>query len=33
VPLFIHLALVLIAGLWLPEPIARWFRVVAQQLG
>jgi hydrogenase-4 component F len=33
VPLFIHLVLVLIAGLWLPEPIARWFRVVAQQLG
>jgi len=33
VPLFIHLALVLIAGLWLPEPIVRWFRVVAQQLG
>jgi hydrogenase-4 component F len=33
VPLFVHLALVLIAGLWLPEPVVRWFRVVAAQLG
>ena len=33
VPLFLHLALVLIAGLWLPEPVVRWFRVVAAQLG
>jgi hydrogenase-4 component F len=33
VPLFIHLAVVLIAGLWLPEPIVRWFRAVAAQLG
>ena len=33
VPLFLHLAFVLIAGLWLPEPIVRWFRVVAAQLG
>jgi len=33
VPLFVHLALVLAAGIWLPEPIVRWFRVVAQQLG
>lgn len=32
-PLFIHLALVLIAGLWLPEPVIRWFRSVAAQLG
>jgi hydrogenase-4 component F len=32
-PLFIHLALVLAAGLWLPEPIVRWFRAVAAQLG
>lgn len=32
-PLFIHLALVLIAGLWLPEPVIRWFRTVAAQLG
>ena len=33
VPLFLHLMFVLIAGLWLPEPIVRWFRVVAAQLG
>lgn len=32
-PLFVHLALVLIAGLWLPEPVIRWFRSVAAQLG
>jgi hydrogenase-4 component F len=29
----VHLAIVLIAGLWLPEPVVRWFRVVAAQLG
>jgi hydrogenase-4 component F len=33
VPLFLHLAVVLVAGVWLPEPIVRWFRVVAAQLG
>jgi hydrogenase-4 component F len=33
VPLFIHLGVVLVAGLWLPEPIVRWFRIVAAQLG
>lgn len=33
VPLFVHLALVLAAGLWLPEPVVRWFRAVAAQLG
>jgi len=33
VPLFLHLACVLMAGLWLPGPIVRWFRVVAAQLG
>jgi len=27
------LALVLMAGLWLPEPVVRWFRAVAAQLG
>jgi hydrogenase-4 component F len=32
-PLFLHLALVLVAGLWLPEPVVRWFRAVAAQLG
>ena len=33
VPLYMHLACVLIAGFWLPEPVVRWFRVVAAQLG
>jgi hydrogenase-4 component F len=32
-PLFLHLSVVLIAGLWLPGPIVRWFRAVAAQLG
>jgi hydrogenase-4 component F len=32
-PLFLHLALVLAAGLWLPVPVVRWFRAVAAQLG
>jgi len=33
IPLFLHLLLVLIAGIWLPEPVVRWFRAVAEQLG
>ncbi len=33
VPLFIHMAVVLMAGLWLPDPIVGWFRAVAAQLG
>jgi hydrogenase-4 component F len=33
IPLFVHLALVLVAGLWLPEPVINWFRSVAAQLG
>jgi hydrogenase-4 component F len=33
VPLFLHVLLVLVAGLWLPEPVVRWFRFVATQLG
>ncbi|MBV9428781.1 MAG: hydrogenase 4 subunit F, partial [Bradyrhizobiaceae bacterium] len=33
VPLFIHMAVVLAAGLWLPEPIVAWFRSVAALLG
>jgi len=33
VPLFIHLALVLVAGLWLPSEVVRWFRAVATLLG
>ncbi len=32
-PLFVHLAIVLIAGVWLPEPVVRWFQAVAAQLG
>jgi hydrogenase-4 component F len=33
IPLFVHLALVLTAGIWLPDPIVRWFRAVAALLG
>jgi hydrogenase-4 component F len=33
VPLFVHLAIVLIAGVWLPEPVVQWFKAVAAQLG
>jgi hydrogenase-4 component F len=33
VPLFVHLGVVLVAGVWLPEPIVQWFRAVAAQLG
>jgi hydrogenase-4 component F len=33
VPLFLHLALVFIMGIWLPEPLVRWFRSVATLLG
>ncbi len=33
IPLYIHMACVLVAGFWLPEPVVRWFRVVAAQLG
>jgi hydrogenase-4 component F len=33
VPLFLHLALVLIAGLYLPAPLVRWFEHVARLLG
>jgi hydrogenase-4 component F len=33
VPLFVHMAVVLAAGLWLPEPVVAWFRAVAAQLG
>ena len=28
-----NIAIVLVAGLWLPEPVVRWFRIVAAQLG
>jgi hydrogenase-4 component F len=33
IPAFIHLALVLVAGLWLPEVVVQWFRGVAALLG
>jgi len=33
VPLFLHLALVLVAGLWLPGAVVGWFRAVAALLG
>lgn len=32
-PLFAHLALVILAGVWLPEPLVDWFRTVAKLLG
>jgi len=33
VPMFIHLALVLLAGLWLPHMLVDWFQQVAKVLG
>lgn len=33
IPLYVHLALVLVAGVWLPEPLVAWFRTVAALLG
>jgi hydrogenase-4 component F len=33
IPLFVHLALVFIMGIWLPEPLVQWFRSVATLLG
>jgi hydrogenase-4 component F len=33
VPLYTHLALVLIAGVYLPQPLVAWFQGVAQLLG
>jgi hydrogenase-4 component F len=33
VPMFAHLALVLIAGIWLPSPLVAWFQHVAALLG
>ena len=32
-PMFAHLALVLVAGLYLPPALAAWFQHVAEQLG
>jgi len=33
VPMFAHLALVLIAGIYLPAPLVAWFQHVARLLG
>jgi len=33
VPMFIHMALVLLAGLWLPPALVDWFQQVAEVLG
>lgn len=33
IPLYGHLALVLVAGIWLPEPLVDWFHAVAKLLG
>jgi len=33
VPLYAHLGLVLVAGLWLPGPLVAWFQAVATLLG
>jgi hydrogenase-4 component F len=33
VPMFAHLALVFVAGVYLPEPIVVWFQHVARMLG
>jgi hydrogenase-4 component F len=33
IPAFMHLTLVLVAGLWLPGPVVQWFRGVAALLG
>ncbi|MDR3519173.1 MAG: hydrogenase 4 subunit F [Azospirillaceae bacterium] len=33
IPLYAHLALVMIAGIWLPGPLVAWFQAVAKMLG
>jgi hydrogenase-4 component F len=33
IPAYVHLTLVLIAGVWLPGPVVQWFRGVAMMLG
>ena len=33
VPMYLHLGLVLVAGLWLPAPLVAWFQAVAGLLG
>jgi hydrogenase-4 component F len=32
-PLYLHLTLVLVAGLWLPAPLVVWFQNIARLLG
>jgi hydrogenase-4 component F len=32
-PMYAHLALVLLAGIWLPGPLVAWFQNVAVRLG
>jgi hydrogenase-4 component F len=32
-PMYLHLGLVLAAGVWLPPPLVEWFRHVAAMLG
>jgi hydrogenase-4 component F len=32
-PIYLHLALVAMAGIWLPDPLVRWFQSVAKLLG
>ena len=33
VPLFVHLAIVLVAGLFLPDALVSWFQAVAAMIG
>lgn len=33
VPIYLHMAVVLIAGIWIPVPVARWFEQIARLLG
>jgi hydrogenase-4 component F len=33
VPVFFHLAIVLLAGIFLPEAVVSWFRAVASMIG
>jgi hydrogenase-4 component F len=33
VPIYLHIAIVLIAGVWIPSPVAQWFEQVARLLG
>jgi hydrogenase-4 component F len=33
IPIYAHLGLVLLAGIWLPPPLVGWFQAVAAALG